>query len=1364
MGRPQRMFLHFLTDVSGNCYAVVDGQVTTVANKWLNHSPKEWRDQTLSWGRNNIYYGLDRTYTDAYSFVEDGAQILRYLMYGRSGVEELVFLVVLKWNPDTDVYEDYYKCEVDLSQMQDSVESDFKVNLIEGGLVKLIKAYDNTQFSIPMDGSLPEHYKVNVSGILFDDVFHYTFVPFTFLPEHAVSASADLPLVFVGNDGDNIGIIHGDPTFDEFSDTDGTHQNTSANYIYQPSEDTEVTIKGFIVVKPSTNKQSILALSCMLGSPYDITQPGLDLILTQDITAQKAIYFNTTFLVQANQKIFITGFNQDGDNPTSIVGGSLDIIFSSKYKDTQVWCMSAYDFLGYLLKNICNYASSNDGEIYNYGFQSELLSQFLGFSITSGDAIRSSGDPQFVKYFNPVTQLGAQVNNYFTSYGPTAKSSLREFFTSMNVILNACLGTEYDTDGNLVMFLEDKNKVFDSSSIDMDLNEVSELKVSLAQQYIFDILKIGYAPQTYDEKAGKYEYNITLQMRSVIKRIQQELSLICPIRTDSYGIEYTRFNSTKDSKSTTYNNSDQSVFLLNADITSIFSDTDKVNVAVNPGPNGFPLKIGEGGQDVPFSEQTGNYWQVHTDNAMFVSNSLPSASYLISLTFAGTISGAQLDPGTNTKAYANVDFILNGVIIASRQWFVSATSPYIGGSVTGDTFSFNQVINPTDLWYIRVSSTPTCQVIFNDNTEMNIGSGAFTAQLIGTTTIAPGTHHQPIAFDECLPDVTAPNPTIRTGMTYLTFNDSLANKNFNYTARDIIEANSSSSGSNLGFALYVQGKIAFSVVHAANIGTSSSFTDNFASIAPAVFDFNDVVLALALCEAGTTGLMTYAEFVITSAATPTIPAIKVYELAREDYDYVIGIPNATTAYNIKDLTPKRILERHGNYIRSALFQQQAQPLKYLSLDKNENLMTSLDGVIISERSDEIVADFAEPLFYPYIFDFKTTIQDSFTNLMQSSVNAHITFTYNKVRFYGFPIKCSIQPGSEESQQWQLLASPMNDLTDLFDLSINGLNYLQLMTFGITVAHLNPIQFVPITTVIDQRYNNRNMDSDWYINQIDRWSSKRNYFQKWQTNDTINFQLISNGAAPASVSIIDYTGKAIDTIAMTQVSTTGLTSPYILFQVSIPLNSYPEGTYYLIASVGAGSAISQLISEGIDLKVVHDDTILIEYTHSKNKQTVVFTEPSLPFTPNLRVEGSVIRFVPGMNSAHYEDEPADEFTIDGVPFRTFTLIIGGEYSPVPPYIADKVNRIFGLNTVLVDGTQYARSGDASMEATSFPGEAMQYWSMQIRQSNNLEASTITPDGSLEDNLFAIYNIETKSFGDLHSQVSSNIVQVEHVDET
>ena len=107
MALTREIFLFFITNSFGQCYYVdAIGKVQTCQpgdpDSWLPQAPQGWVDQQIGYGRNTKYWGLNRSYSQPLKFVNEGATILRYLLYSKRGSEEQAYLVVNKYNAQTD--------------------------------------------------------------------------------------------------------------------------------------------------------------------------------------------------------------------------------------------------------------------------------------------------------------------------------------------------------------------------------------------------------------------------------------------------------------------------------------------------------------------------------------------------------------------------------------------------------------------------------------------------------------------------------------------------------------------------------------------------------------------------------------------------------------------------------------------------------------------------------------------------------------------------------------------------------------------------------------------------------------------------------------------------------------------------------------------------------------------------------------------------------------------------------------------------------------------------------------------------------------------------------------------------------------
>jgi hypothetical protein len=1043
MGRPRKIFLYFLADEYGKSY-YVDGydargnpnvRTRTLA-KFLKKSPKGWQDNAISFGRNTKYFGLNRSFSIPLNFVKDGADIIRHRFYKKKSYEEKLFLIILKWNHLSDTHEDYYKGELDLTEIDDDPATGVTVNLVEGGLGKLIKANENTVYEIPCDGSLPEHILVNMDGILFNDRYNYSLFDLDYQAGGAGSAIT-LPVTFLNNEGDSAGITHGDQSLDEISnasnpDSDiNSYCGSSANYLFSSVGAVEINITGRIKLTPA-NVDHFVAIFFETSSGTRYSLWALSLVTANSLID---ITVNETITLPANEKLFlVTRGNANGIPAIChflIEETQLAITFNSRNAASQTYAMRPLDVFKWLINKI------GDGK---YLAESALLEQYSHLVITSTTALRRLAAPDAV-----------------------IKTTLSDFFQSLDVPLFSALGVTRRTTSPLdeYAFMEGRERVFDSSVVTMSIGEVEGLSVQVAKDELISDLKIGWPNKEYEERAGRLEFNTTAQFKLPVKKVSKGLDVISTYRADSYGAEYERVKN--ESKDSTDSKADNDTFILNIE------------------------------------------------------------------------DAAQID-----------------------------------------------------------------------------GS---------------------------------------------------------------------------------------------------------------------------------------------------------YNLRRESYSFISGLQSADiaeTAYNIEDLTPKRCLLKHGPWLRSLLHFLPAEKITFQTLDKNKDLATTLAGVTVKESADVRVDTLGNPLFYPYIFTFKTKVPVNFIELMTSAINGHIQFEYNGRTFYGFPIEVSVKPALNDVQQWKLLASAANDLSQLANLDPDPVNNLDMATYGLSIPLLSPVQFVPIGNILPAQYHHKHMDSDWYVEQIRRYTTQKNYFQKWQTNDVIALQCFTNGLAPVQADVINCKGRNYGSFPLTQVSTAAVRSPYALFQGSIDISSLgvPEDEiYYVIITAGTGTTIAQFISEGLHIRSDWPGTLLFGFTNDRNKLSTIFTEG---FTPTFRMEGMIKDFLPEAVFASYKDEPGDVEILDGTASRKYILSIG-EDEPVPPYMIDKLNRIMLLTDVTIDGHGYSRDDDSKFERVQVPGSAASFWAIPIVEATNREAVTLSVDGELQQNLVVLYNIETRLFGDGAGQVSSNIVQIEELDD-
>lgn len=135
----------------------------------LTHAPDGWDETLVKWVRSDKYYGLFRSFTVPMRFVKEGAHKLKEL-YADYGIEAEATLLIEMLNRSTWTYETYFEGEVDFSKIK-ITDQFVEANLIEGGLVKYIKAKEDVTFEFSVSSCTTTTIKWNdlVNGTLVVD-------------------------------------------------------------------------------------------------------------------------------------------------------------------------------------------------------------------------------------------------------------------------------------------------------------------------------------------------------------------------------------------------------------------------------------------------------------------------------------------------------------------------------------------------------------------------------------------------------------------------------------------------------------------------------------------------------------------------------------------------------------------------------------------------------------------------------------------------------------------------------------------------------------------------------------------------------------------------------------------------------------------------------------------------------------------------------------------------------------------------------------------------------------------------------------------------------------------------------------------
>lgn len=287
-----------------------------------------------------------------------------------------------------------------------------------------------------------------------------------------------------------------------------------------------------------------------------------------------------------------------------------------------------------------------------------------------------------------------------------------------------------------------------------------------------------------------------------------------------------------------------------------------------------------------------------------------------------------------------------------------------------------------------------------------------------------------------------------------------------------------------------------------------------------------------------------------------------------------------------------------------------------------------------------------------------------------------------------------------------------------------------MAYTFDISPLNPLKFYPLADKLpsynandvinsfDANINTRPFDQDFFYRNIPSWQDKRWYAQPYQNGDTIRLQWLGISGVTVSnlVYLLDCNSNIVATYTPTNPTLTtinGLT----IYECNIPLYNVAEGQYRVLI-LHRSSLINTpryfAISEPIDVRKKHENTILIEYNNSKNAQGVIF-EYGIKFT--MRVHGTINDLTTESEFYVYEDEPLNIVMLSGIPYRIWKLQIGGDGNAIPQYMADKIERITLCDTMAIDTIYYTRDEGSKLEANKKDNVPLASYSLNLRERYN-----------------------------------------------
>lgn len=248
-------------------------------------------------------------------------------------------------------------------------------------------------------------------------------------------------------------------------------------------------------------------------------------------------------------------------------------------------------------------------------------------------------------------------------------------------------------------------------------------------------------------------------------------------------------------------------------------------------------------------------------------------------------------------------------------------------------------------------------------------------------------------------------------------------------------------------------------------------------------------------------------------------------------------------------------------------------------------------------------------------------------------------------------------------------------------------------------------FFQISPYFTFRWVDNDLSSPYNTDPLESTQDDLNYFQQIQCGgsgfqaDTGQIHVLSSFVPTCK--IYDYvTDQPVQTVALTPLNPPILGVNFIYYIGEVDFSSIPPGLYYgKITYVDENSTHRDWRTSPLDVQIFHDGTQLIEATNSYNDKGAVFTNPATQ-TYNwakFRVASLIRQPLVKTDAQDYEDQYNDLTQETSIPFVVYTQCIGGPIL-LPFWVIEKINLLYSLDSVLIDGQPFAKLANSDFKPT------------------------------------------------------------------
>lgn len=244
--------------------------------------------------------------------------------------------------------------------------------------------------------------------------------------------------------------------------------------------------------------------------------------------------------------------------------------------------------------------------------------------------------------------------------------------------------------------------------------------------------------------------------------------------------------------------------------------------------------------------------------------------------------------------------------------------------------------------------------------------------------------------------------------------------------------------------------------------------------------------------------------------------------------------------------------------------------------------------------------------------------------------------------------------------------------------------------------------------------------------FDYQQPKIHYYYKRQLADVSYLQCLSDWVP--ELWVINEYGQTIDTIVASTPANGIINQTFTVYEFQINWVAYGVGVYTVEIHYTDDTPTEQIWqSPKIDVKVKWPQTVLLNYTNSENRFSIVW---STGIIINLRVEGNIEDYTPAFDDVIYNDQEYNTTKLHSIPHREFSFYVGanqGGFQGIPNWIADKVNWAFSCDQLQIDGIYYQNTASSKWDIRRTDPDGTNFIGLKISiiEVNNLFLNEYQP---------------------------------------